>query len=67
MDLVNKNAAMILEEKDLEGDILLRKVEKILNDKVLVNKIKSNLKQFVVRNSASKIYDEIVKLVGVKK
>ncbi len=66
MDLVNKNAAMILEEKDLNGDVLLRMVEKILNDKMFTNKMKENLKSFEVKNSASKIYDEIVKLVGVK-
>lgn len=67
MDLVDKEAAMILEEKDLEGDTLLRMIEKILNDKVFSNKIKGNLKNFEVKNSASRIYDEIVKLVEVKK
>ena len=66
MDLVSKDAAMILEEKDLEGDTLLRMVEKILNDKMLTNKLKTNLKSFEVKNSASKIYDEVVKLVGEK-
>lgn len=67
MDLVDKEAAMILEEKDLEGDTLLRMIEKILNDKVFSNKIKGNLKNFEVKNSASRIYDEVVKLVEVKK
>ena len=42
-------------------------VEKILNDKTFIRKLKDNLKLFEVKNSASKIYDEIVKLVGVKK
>ena len=66
MDLVRKDAAMILEEKYLKGDILLRMVEKVLDDKLFTNNMKKNLKAFEVRNSASKIYDEIVKLV-VKK
>ena len=66
MDLVSKEAALILEEKDLRGDNLLRMVEKVLNNKVYANKIKKNLKQFEVKNSASMIYDEIVKLVGIK-
>lgn len=66
MDLVNKDAALILEEKDLEGDALLRMVEKLLDDKVLAKRLKSNLKSFEVNNSASKIYDEVVKLVGFK-
>ena len=63
MDLVSEEAALLIEEKDLEGDILLRNVEKLLADKLYNNKLKKNLKSFEVRNSASKIYDEIVKLV----
>lgn len=66
MDLVEKNAADIIEEKDLEGDILLRKVEKILNDRLYVKKMKSNLKAFEVKDSASRIYDEVIKLIGDK-
>ena len=62
MDLVSKDAALLIEEKDLEGDILLRNVEKLLNDKLYNNKLKKNLKSFEVKDSASKIYDEIVKL-----
>ena len=58
--------AMDLVGKDLEGDTLLRMVEKILNDKILTNKLKANLRSFEVKNSASKIYDEVVKLVGEK-
>ena len=42
-------------------------VEKILDDKRFVKELKDNLKEFEVKNSASRIYDEIVKLVGVKK
>ena len=66
MDLVSNNAALMLEEKDLKGDTLLRMVEKILNDKVFTNELKKNLKSFQMINSASIIYDEIVKLVGDK-
>ena len=64
MDLVDKDAALIIQEKDLNGDMLLRLVEKILNDKLFTNNLKKNLKKFEVRNSASMIYDELVKLVG---
>ena len=66
MDLVKKEAALILEEKDFKGDELLRLVEKLLNDKLLSNKIKNNLKSFVVEVSAGIIYKEIKKLVGDK-
>lgn len=63
MDLVSKDAAMILEEKNLQGDVLLRMVEKLLNDKQYVKKLKNNLKAFEVDDSASKIYEEIKKVV----
>ena len=66
MDLVSKNAAMLLEEKDLVGDTLLRMVEKILNDTIFTKRLKENLKKFEVRDSASKIYEEIKKVVGDK-
>lgn len=64
MDLVSHDAAMILEEKDLKGDELLRMVERLLNDKLYVNKLKRNLKAFEAVNGASIIYDEIIKLLG---
>lgn len=64
LDLVNNNAAVMLEEKDLKGDILLRKVEKILYDKLYLNKLKTNLKSYKVSDASSIIYDEIIKLLG---
>lgn len=66
MDLVNKNAALILEEKDFKGDELLRMTEKLLNDKIFTKKLKQNLKQFEVIESSTKIYNEILKLVEEK-
>ena len=66
MDLVNKNAAAMIEERDLNGDILLRTTERLLYDAPYVNQLKRNLKTFEITNGASRIYDEIVKLVGYK-
>lgn len=66
MDLVNKDAALILEEKDLDGDSLLRLVEKLLNDPIYSKNMKNNLKSFEVKDSASKIYYEIKQIVGDK-
>ena len=40
--------------------------EKLLNDKVFTRKLKSNLKEFEVKESATKIYNEIVSLLGDK-
>lgn len=64
MDLVSNDAAMLLEEKDLEGDTLLRMVEKLLNDRIYTKRLKENLKKFEVRNSATMIYNEIMDVVG---
>lgn len=64
LDLVNNNSAVMLEEKDLKGDTLLRMVEKLLYDKVYLNKIKNNLKSYKATNASSIIYDEIIKLLG---
>lgn len=66
LDLVNSKTALMIEEKDLNGDILVRKIDEILNDKNLVNEMKKNLKSLKVPNSASKIYDNLKKLVDRK-
>ena len=66
MDLVDKGAALILEEKDLKGDDLLRMTEKLLDDKLFVKNLKEKLKAFEVNNSATKIYDEIMSLMEEK-
>ena len=64
MDLVSNDAAMLLEEKELVGDNLLRMVEKVLNDRIYTKRLKENLKKFEVRNSATMIYNEIMSVVG---
>lgn len=60
MDLVNKDAAILIEEKDLKGDILVNKIDELINDNEKLDKIKNNLKQFKCDDSATKIY-EIIK------
>lgn len=57
IDLVNKKAAVLLEEKDLSGDILVRKIDELISDEVKLNKMKNNLTEFGVLNSSTKIYD----------
>lgn len=67
MDLVNKQAGLIIEEKDLNGDILVRTVDKILADKEQYNNIKNNLKQLMIKDSATKIYNLVKELVDRRK
>lgn len=66
IDLVNKEAAIMLEEKDLKGDILVRTIDNIINDTSKIKTIKNNLKEFNVDNSATIIYDNIKKIIGEK-
>ena len=57
MDLVSKNAALILEEKDLTKDNLINLIDNTLNNKEEYNNIKNNLKELGIENSAEKIYE----------
>ena len=66
MDLVNADAALMIEEKDLNGDILVKKIDEVLSDDKKISDIKKNLKSMMVLNSASLIYDNLKKLVDRK-
>lgn len=57
MDLVNQNAAYILEEKDLTGSKLIAMIDGIFDDKNGYSKIKSNLKDMGIKDSAERIYE----------
>ena len=66
MDLVNKNAAIIINEKDLKTDIIVRTIDSLIYDNKKINEMKYNLSKMQVNNSATIIYDNIKKLVGRK-
>lgn len=66
LDLVKNDAAIMIEEKDLKGDILLRTVDNLLNDEIKLKVMKNNLEALDVKNSATMIYQEIKKLVDGK-
>lgn len=62
MDLVNKNAAHLLEEKDLKGDKLVREIDKLINNSKKLNQYITNLKSLGKTNSATLLYNEIKKI-----
>jgi len=66
MDLVHNNAAFLIEEKDLKGDILVRCVDDLLHDVNKLDNMKRNLKTMQVRNSATIIYETIKTLIDRK-
>ena len=57
MDLVKDNAALILEEKDLNEINLIKMIDNILDDKTEYKKIKDNLKELGIKDSAERIYE----------
>lgn len=57
MDLVKKKAALILEEKDLSSYNLISMIDKVFDDKANYKKMKDNLKELGIKDSAERIYD----------
>ena len=66
MDLVNVNAADILEEKDLDSSTLINKMTELLNNEDKLNEMKNNLSQLGIDNSAEKIYCTIKEIIEGK-
>ena len=62
LDLVNNSASILIEEKDLLGDILVNKIDDLLNSPIKYNELKNNLNKLKIDNSASIIYENIKKL-----
>ena len=63
MDLVNNNAALMIEEKDLTFENIDENINRLLNDKKYYLDIKKNLKSMQVKDSATIIYNNIRKLI----
>lgn len=63
-ELVNNNSALLLEEKDLNSDNLLKKIDLLLNNSVLYKEISENAKKISVISSCDKIYEELKNILG---
>ena len=64
MTLVEKNAAVVIEEKDLTGEKLTEEVEKLLADRAGLEKMGENARAMCVSDAAQRIYDCLCKVVG---
>ena len=64
MALVNKNAAKVIEEKDLTPEKLLEAVKEMVADKSILKEYGENAKRIAVMNSAERICDVIESLVN---
>lgn len=62
--LADKNAAMVIEEKNLSPEVLCSAIEKVLGDKKMREAMEENVRQFSNLSANRLIYDEIIKLVN---
>ena len=66
LDLVNKDAAIMIEEKELKEGILVETIDKIINSNDKLNEMKNNLAGLKVDDSALIIYKKLKGLVDGK-
>ena len=64
LDLVNENAALMIEEKDLKDGVLFEKIDKLINSDEEIKNIKNNLSKMQVKDSATIIYNNLKELVN---
>lgn len=63
MDLVNKDAALILEEDNLSKNNFIRSVDSILEDTKKYEQIKKNIKALGINDSSSRIYNILKEMI----
>ena len=63
MDFIKQDAAVLIEEKDLKGDILVRTIDTMIHDESRLVQMKENLKSLDVSSSATMIYEILKEMV----
>lgn len=61
--LIEKNAALLIKEENLNKNILIKQIDYLINDKNKVKEIKNNLSKLQIKDSSDRIYNEIIKLI----
>lgn len=64
MALVNRNAARILEEKNLSGSSLKSEIDKLLSDRIELENVEKNAKAMAILDSRERIADIIISLAN---
>ena len=59
LDLKEKDAAIMIEEKNLKSELLVNTIDQLLNNEETIKQIKKNLEALEVKDSASRIYEAI--------
>ena len=63
MALYNRNAAVVIEEKDLTGEMLCKQVEELISDPFTLRHLGNNARSMAIIDSNERIYREILKLL----
>lgn len=61
--LADKNAAILIEEKNLTGEILTQQIKELVENSKKRKTIEENVKQFAVTDSLDRIYGEVLKIL----
>lgn len=62
-DLVKKDAALMIEEKDLNKISFIHMIDDILEDEEKYKKIKENVSKLGIKDSSTRIYDILKELI----
>lgn len=63
LDLVNNQAAVMIEEKDLKDRTLSKATDRLICDRVKCGEMKKNLEKMEIKNSTEIIYENIKKII----
>ena len=66
MALVEKNAAVMIEEKDLTPEKLTEEIDKLASDPARLKEYSENAKKMAVSDSAKRIYSVIIEVLAAK-
>jgi UDP-N-acetylglucosamine--N-acetylmuramyl-(pentapeptide) pyrophosphoryl-undecaprenol N-acetylglucosamine transferase len=65
-DLIEHNCAVMIEEKNFTGEVLVNRIDEIINNPRLIANMQNNLKKISIPDSATRIYKEIRSLIDRK-
>ncbi len=63
MDFIKQDAAVLIEEKDVKGDILVRTVDTMIQDTERLRTMQKNLSLLDIPSSATTIYETLKEMV----
>lgn len=66
LDLVKKDAALMIEEKDLKEGVLSKKIDEVIFDDERLSSMKKKLSSLMVKDSADVIYNNLKRMTDEK-